>query len=55
MAIFGELPREVFNGQLSPRHSRRRLDLSEEELRLLDAVPLAGADQALEAATAALV
>lgn len=55
VAIFGELPREVFNGQVSPRHSRRRLDLSEEELRLLDAVPLAGADQALEAATAALV
>lgn len=55
VAIFGELPREVFNGQVMPRHSRRRLDLSDEELRLLDAVPLAGADQALEAATAALV
>ncbi|CAD5366554.1 Integrating conjugative element protein [Rubrivivax sp. A210] len=55
VALFGELPREVFNGQVMPRHSRRRLDLSEEELRLLDAVPLAGADQALEAATAALV
>lgn len=55
VALFGELPREVFNGQLMPRHSRRRLDLSEEELRLLDAVPLAGADAQLEAATEALV
>ena len=53
--MFGELPREVFNGQLTPRHSRRRLDLSEEELRLLDEVPLAGADSELEAATAELV
>lgn len=55
VALFGELPREVFNGQLTPRHSRRRLDLSEEELRLLDEVPLAGADSELEAATAELV
>jgi integrating conjugative element protein (TIGR03761 family) len=53
--LFGELPREVFNGALAPRHSRRRLDLSESELRLLDEVPLAGVDQALEAATEALV
>lgn len=55
VALFGELPREVFNGAVAPRHSRRRLDISDAELRLLDEVPLAGADQALEAATAALV
>jgi integrating conjugative element protein (TIGR03761 family) len=55
VAIFGELPREVFNGQVMPRHSRRQLDVSAEELRLLDAVPLAGHDPELEAATAALV
>jgi len=55
VGIFGELPREVFNGQVTPRHSRRRLDLSAEELRLLDEVPLAGAEPALEAATEALV
>lgn len=53
--LFGELPRQVFNGALMPRHSRRRLDLSDEELRLLDAVPLAGVDRQLEAATEGLV
>ena len=55
VALFGELPREVFNGSLMPRHSRRRIDLSDEELRLLDEVPLAGPDAALEAATESLV
>lgn len=55
VAIFGELPRDVFNGEVTPRHSRRKLDLSAEELRLLDEVPLAGIDRQLEAATAALV
>lgn len=55
VALFGELPREVFNGQITPRHSRRQLDVSAEELRLLSEVPLAGVDPELEAATAALV
>lgn len=55
VALFGELPREVFNGQVMPRHSRRQMEVSAEELRLLDEVPLAGADPALEAATAELV
>ncbi|MCW5631912.1 MAG: TIGR03761 family integrating conjugative element protein [Rubrivivax sp.] len=55
VTLFGELPREVFNGALMPRHSRRRLDLSEQELRLLDEVPLAGAEPQLAAAEAALV
>jgi integrating conjugative element protein (TIGR03761 family) len=55
VAIFGELPREVFNGQLVPRHSRRRLDLSDDELRVLNELPLAGADQELEAAAATLM
>ncbi|OYU44418.1 MAG: integrating conjugative element protein [Burkholderiales bacterium PBB4] len=55
VALFGELPREVFNGQIVPRHSRRQLDVSVEELRLLSEVPLAGADPELESATAALV
>ena len=40
VGIFGELPREVFNGTLTPRHSRRRVNLSAAELRLLDEVPL---------------
>lgn len=46
VGLFGELPREVFNGSVSPRHSFRQMDLSEEELRLLNEVPLAG-DEAL--------
>ena len=40
VGIFGELPREVFNGAVVPRHSRRRVNLSQEELRLLNEVPL---------------
>lgn len=55
VALFGELPREVFNGSIVPRHTRRRLDLSEQELRLLNEVPLAGAEPQLEAAAEALV
>lgn len=54
VALFGELPREVFTGALAPRHSRRQLDISAEELRLLNELPLAGNDQSLEAATALL-
>lgn len=42
VGIFGELPREVFNGAVVPRHSRRRVNLSAEELRLLNEVPLTG-------------
>jgi integrating conjugative element protein (TIGR03761 family) len=47
--IFGELPREVFNGTIQPRHSRRKVEISPEELRLLNEVPLAG--EALPATT----
>jgi integrating conjugative element protein (TIGR03761 family) len=55
VTLFGELPREVFNGTVTPRHSRRRLDLSEQELRLLNEVPLVGSEPQLEAAAQALV
>jgi integrating conjugative element protein (TIGR03761 family) len=51
VALFGELPRDVFNGDLTPRHSRRQLDVSAEELRLLNEVPLAGDEAQLAAAT----
>ena len=51
VALFGELPRDVFNGDLTPRHSRRQLDVSAEELRLLNEVPLAGDDAQLATAT----
>lgn len=48
--IFGALPREVFNGSVVPRHSRRHLDVSAEELRLLNNVPLVGSEAELAAA-----
>ncbi|MGM9489539.1 PFL_4669 family integrating conjugative element protein [Ideonella sp. YS5] len=51
VALFGELPRDVFNGDLAPRHSRRQLDVSAEELRLLNEVPLAGDEAQLATAT----
>lgn len=52
--LFGELPREVFNGDLAPRHSRRSSDVSAEELRLLNELPLAGEEPQLEAAAVGL-
>ncbi len=36
--IFGELPKAVFTGAVAPRHSRRRVNLSEQELSLLQKV-----------------
>ncbi len=33
VGIFGALLREVFNGTVAPRHSRRQRDVSAEELR----------------------
>jgi integrating conjugative element protein (TIGR03761 family) len=40
VAVYGEVPREVFTGKLRPRHSRRRERLSEQELRLLSELSL---------------
>jgi len=36
--IFGDVPKEVFTGAVAPRHSRRRVNLSEQELNLLQQV-----------------
>jgi len=33
--IFGEVPQPIFTGEVRPRHSRRRADVSEAEMRLL--------------------
>jgi integrating conjugative element protein (TIGR03761 family) len=33
--IFGRVPKDVFTGEVRPRHSRRRADVSEQEMRLL--------------------
>lgn len=49
--LFGQLPREVFTGAIEPRHSRRALDMSPEELRLLNDVPLAGDEAIVQAAS----
>jgi integrating conjugative element protein (TIGR03761 family) len=41
VALFGEVPRKVFTGAEAPRHTRRRVKLSEAELRLLEQASLA--------------
>ena len=33
--IFGDVPTDIFTGVLRPRHSKRRSDVSEQEMRLL--------------------
>lgn len=40
VALLGELPREVFAGQIKPKHSRRKSNVSEQEQKLLNEVPL---------------
>lgn len=36
--IFGDVPAGVFTGEITPRHSKRRSDVTEQEMRLLIAV-----------------
>jgi hypothetical protein len=47
----GEIPKNIFVGKKQPRHTKRRVDLTEAELRLLDQVPLA--DEAANTGNAA--
>lgn len=47
IALFGEVPRKVFTGEEAPRHSQRRVTLTEAELRLLQRVSL-DVDEGLE-------
>lgn len=53
--IFGPVPSEVFAGRLVPRHSRRRLQLTEQDRKLLQqaAAELARAEAAGQAESAA--
>ena len=44
VALFGEVPRKVFTGAQAPRHTRRRVKLSEAELRLLEQASLTAAE-----------
>ena len=43
VSLFGEVPRPIFTGAVVPRHTRRRVKLSQAELRLLEQASL-GAD-----------
>jgi integrating conjugative element protein (TIGR03761 family) len=40
VALFGEVPRPVFTGANAPRHTRRRVKLTDAELRLLEQASL---------------
>ena len=51
VALFGEVPRKVFTGAQAPRHTRRRVKLSEAELRLLEQVSLTAAEDSPQADT----
>lgn len=50
VGLFGELPRDVFTRAVQPRHSRLQADVTAEELRLLNEVPLVGDEAQLVAA-----
>ena len=51
VALFGEVPRKVFTGVVAPRHTRRRVKLSEAELRLLEQASLTVAEEPRQADT----
>lgn len=51
LALFGEVPRPVFTGAMTPRHTQRRLQPGEAELRLLEQAALAASMEAAEADT----
>ncbi len=44
IALFGEVPRKVFTGVEAPRHTRRRVKLTDAELRLLEQASLTAAE-----------
>ena len=48
VALFGEVPRKVFTGAEAPRHTRRRVKLTEAELRLLEQVSLTAAEDSTQ-------
>lgn len=51
VVLFGEVPRKVFTGAQAPRHTRRRVKLSEAELRLLEQASLTAAEDSPQADT----
>jgi hypothetical protein len=40
VTMFGELPRPIFTGAVFPRHTRRRVNLSQSELHLMEQASL---------------
>ena len=46
LALFGPVPRDVFTGTRAPRHSQRRVELTAQELRLLQDADLSGSPAA---------
>ena len=46
IAWFGEVPRNVFTGAVAPRHTRRRVKLTDAELRLLEQASLKAGEDA---------
>ena len=44
VGLFGEVPRPIFTGAVVPRHTRRRVRLSQAELRLLEQASLTAED-----------
>lgn len=51
VALFGEVPRKVFTGAHAPRHTQRRLRLTELEMQLLRKASLTVADEVIEPVT----
>lgn len=51
VALFGEVPRKVFTGAQAPRHTRRRVKLSEAELRLLEQASLTAVEDSQQSDT----
>ena len=45
VALFGEVPRQIFTGAVLPRHTKRHIRRSNAQLRLLEQVPLSAVDQ----------
>ena len=51
VALFGEVPRRVFTGAETPRHTRRRAKLTEAELRLLEQASLTSGEDSPQSDT----
>ena len=55
LALFGPVPRDVFTGARAPRHSQRRVELTAQELRLLQDADLSGSPAARDGDEATLL